>query len=354
MSPQPGASCSRAAITPDHSWVEGPGRTRRATAQPVAGAVCPRPSRRAGPSCRPRRARRRGTRAPRRPRPAGAAGGAGGGHRGRDRRTAELGPEQGDVGCAGAGRSFARPPASSITRDAVWGTRPTAAPPSEGGPDHPHVGGAGPPGEHRIVGVAATSTEREEAHVSDSGQVDYRDASTGSGVAGVRRHAPRDQRGRSRSSKRCGRSSTTTRSPRRCRPSCSRATWPSWGWVWLAVGVVLILAGDRRGRAGSEWARWFGIFVAGRGRHAASCRGSTTSPLWTILSVTLAMLVIYTLATYGGGGAYPGDPRRCLTAAAPRWPWWPEPATARARGRQATGTGWRSWRPAAGWTSTQR
>ena len=81
----------------------------------------------------------------------------------------------------------------------------------------------------------------------------------------------------------------------------------AWGWVWLAVGVVLILAGIAV-VGGSEWARWFGIFVAAVAA-ITFLPWIYYQPLWTILSVTLAMLVIYALATYGGRRA-PGTPAR--------------------------------------------
>jgi hypothetical protein len=72
----------------------------------------------------------------------------------------------------------------------------------------------------------------------------------------------------------------------------------SWGWVWLVVGILLIAAGFAV-VTGAEWARWLGIV-------AASIATITFlpwiyfQPLWTILSVTLAVLVIYALAAYGG------------------------------------------------------
>jgi hypothetical protein len=72
----------------------------------------------------------------------------------------------------------------------------------------------------------------------------------------------------------------------------------SWGWVWLVVGIVLIAAGFAV-VTGAEWARWVGIV-------AASVAAVTFlpwiyyQPLWTVLSVGLAVLVIYALAAYGG------------------------------------------------------
>ena len=38
----------------------------------------------------------------------------------------------------------------------------------------------------------------------------------------------------------------------------------SWGWLWLVLGVVLMIAGFVV-VTGSQWARWFGIVAAGLG-----------------------------------------------------------------------------------------
>ena len=72
----------------------------------------------------------------------------------------------------------------------------------------------------------------------------------------------------------------------------------AWGWVWLAVGIVLIAAGVAV-MSGAEWARWVGIVAASLAA-IAFLPWIYHQPLWTILSVTLAILVIYGLATYGG------------------------------------------------------
>ena len=72
----------------------------------------------------------------------------------------------------------------------------------------------------------------------------------------------------------------------------------SWGWVWLGVGIVLILAGFAV-VSGSQWARWVGIVAASLAA-ISFLPWIYYKPLWTILSVTLAVLVIYALAAYGG------------------------------------------------------
>jgi hypothetical protein len=79
----------------------------------------------------------------------------------------------------------------------------------------------------------------------------------------------------------------------------------SWGWVWLVIGIVLVLAGIAV-VSGAEWARWVGIVTAAVAA-MAFLPWIYYQPLWTILSVTLAVLVIYALATYGGRPS-PGTP----------------------------------------------
>lgn len=72
----------------------------------------------------------------------------------------------------------------------------------------------------------------------------------------------------------------------------------SWGWVWLVVGIVLVAAGFAVA-SGAPWARWVGI-VAATLAAIVFLPWIYFEPLWTILSVTLAVLVIYALAAYGG------------------------------------------------------
>lgn len=72
----------------------------------------------------------------------------------------------------------------------------------------------------------------------------------------------------------------------------------SWGWVWLVLGILLILTGVAVVQ-GSEIGRWAGIVIAGIAAIVYT-PWIYFQPLWTILSVTLAVLVIYALAAYGG------------------------------------------------------
>jgi hypothetical protein len=74
----------------------------------------------------------------------------------------------------------------------------------------------------------------------------------------------------------------------------------SWGWLWLAIGIVLVAAGLAV-VSGAQWARWVGIIAASVAA-ILFLPWIYFQPLWTILSVTLAIMVVYALATYGGRG----------------------------------------------------
>jgi hypothetical protein len=72
----------------------------------------------------------------------------------------------------------------------------------------------------------------------------------------------------------------------------------SWGWVWLTMGVLLLIAAACV-VTGSQWARWVGILAAGAGA-IVFLPWIYYQPLWTVLSVSLMILTIYALAAYGG------------------------------------------------------
>jgi hypothetical protein len=72
----------------------------------------------------------------------------------------------------------------------------------------------------------------------------------------------------------------------------------SWGWVWLIVGIVLIVVGLAV-VTGSEIARYVGIFAAAFAA-VTFLPWIYFQPLWTVLSVSLAVMVIYGLAAHGG------------------------------------------------------
>ena len=75
-------------------------------------------------------------------------------------------------------------------------------------------------------------------------------------------------------------------------------TVKNYGWYWLILGILLIVAGFavlRRSQVG----RWFGIFAA-----AISALGTMAwmpyYPIWALTYVGIALLVIYGLAAHGG------------------------------------------------------
>jgi hypothetical protein len=72
----------------------------------------------------------------------------------------------------------------------------------------------------------------------------------------------------------------------------------TWGWITLLVGVLLIVAAMGV-FSGSAFARWFGIFAASLSL-IAHFSAAQAYPLWTLIMITLDILVIYALAVYGG------------------------------------------------------
>jgi hypothetical protein len=72
----------------------------------------------------------------------------------------------------------------------------------------------------------------------------------------------------------------------------------AYGWLWLAVGVLLIAAGFGV-MSGAQWARWFGIVMASFAAISAML-WIYQFPIWSLLSVLVAVCVMYGLTTYGG------------------------------------------------------
>jgi hypothetical protein len=75
----------------------------------------------------------------------------------------------------------------------------------------------------------------------------------------------------------------------------------AYGWVWLIIGILLILAGFSL-FSGSELARWFGILMAVVGA-VSSMLWIYQFPIWSLTGVIISLLVIYGLAAYGGRSA---------------------------------------------------
>jgi hypothetical protein len=72
----------------------------------------------------------------------------------------------------------------------------------------------------------------------------------------------------------------------------------AYGWMWLTVGVLLIIAGFGV-LSGSEWARWFGVFMAAVGA-ISSFLWIYEFPIWSLVAIIIAFSVIYGLVTEGG------------------------------------------------------
>jgi hypothetical protein len=72
----------------------------------------------------------------------------------------------------------------------------------------------------------------------------------------------------------------------------------AYGWLWLVVGILLVAAGFAA-LAGAEWARWFGIVMAGVGAVTAML-WIYAFPIWSLVSILVSVMVIYALTMYGG------------------------------------------------------
>ena len=72
----------------------------------------------------------------------------------------------------------------------------------------------------------------------------------------------------------------------------------TWGWIMLALGVITLLAGaavlNRQ-----AWGRWFGIIAAGLSA-IGQMAFMSAYPWWSLLIITLDVLVIYGLAVHWG------------------------------------------------------
>ena len=66
-----------------------------------------------------------------------------------------------------------------------------------------------------------------------------------------------------------------------------------WGWIHLLVGIVMILTALGL-FSGQSWARWTAIFFV-MVNAITQVAFITVSPLWTILIVTLDIIIIYQL-----------------------------------------------------------
>jgi hypothetical protein len=72
----------------------------------------------------------------------------------------------------------------------------------------------------------------------------------------------------------------------------------SWGWVWLLLGILLIVAGFAVVK-GKEWARWFGIVVLAVAA-IANYSWIVWAPFWTLVLEGIYGAAIFGLMVYGG------------------------------------------------------
>jgi hypothetical protein len=72
----------------------------------------------------------------------------------------------------------------------------------------------------------------------------------------------------------------------------------NYGWIWLILGVLLIVAGFAVLRR-SQIGRWFGIIAASIAA-IGTMAWMPYYPIWALTYVGIALLVIYGLAAHGG------------------------------------------------------
>jgi hypothetical protein len=72
----------------------------------------------------------------------------------------------------------------------------------------------------------------------------------------------------------------------------------SYGWLWIIVGIVLILASFAV-LARSQFARWIGI-IAGAILTITAFWWMPYYPVWSLAYVIIGVLVVYGLAAHGG------------------------------------------------------
>jgi hypothetical protein len=71
----------------------------------------------------------------------------------------------------------------------------------------------------------------------------------------------------------------------------------TYGWVYLIVGIVLIVAAFGV-MAGSQFSRWIGI-IAGSLLAISAVWWMPFYPVWSLVYIGLGILVVYSLVAYG-------------------------------------------------------
>jgi len=72
----------------------------------------------------------------------------------------------------------------------------------------------------------------------------------------------------------------------------------TYGWVYLIVGIVLIVASFAV-FTGSQFARWIGI-IAGAILAISAVAWLPFYPVWSLVYILLGVVVVYAMAVYGG------------------------------------------------------
>ena len=76
----------------------------------------------------------------------------------------------------------------------------------------------------------------------------------------------------------------------------------TWGWIVLGLGIIQVLAALAVVNR-AQWARWFGIAVAGVNA-IAQLVWIPAYPFWSLTMFAVDVLVIYALAVYGSRRRY--------------------------------------------------
>ncbi|MEK7599864.1 MAG: hypothetical protein AAB462_02425 [Patescibacteria group bacterium] len=74
--------------------------------------------------------------------------------------------------------------------------------------------------------------------------------------------------------------------------------YTAWGWIHLSIGLLILLAGFSL-LHGSKWARIVAVILAILSAVAALASVSAY-PIWSILIITIDVLVIHAVTVYGG------------------------------------------------------
>jgi hypothetical protein len=74
-------------------------------------------------------------------------------------------------------------------------------------------------------------------------------------------------------------------------------TLSTYGWVWLVMGILLLLSGFGV-MTRNQYARWFGILVASLAAVSAFA-WMPYYPVWSLVYVGVGIVVVWALSTYG-------------------------------------------------------